>query len=46
VAHQRRLDLSQLDAEAPDLDLVVDPAQVLQIGFGMNRSAVSSGRPR
>ena len=31
LIHQRRLDLSQLDAEAPQLHLMVDPAQELQL---------------
>src|SRR5690348_3539918 len=31
MARQRRLDLSQLDPEAPQLDLMIDPAQELEI---------------
>ena len=34
VAHQRRLDLAQLDAEAADLDLMVGASQVLQRPVG------------
>ena len=34
VLQQRRLDLAQLDAEAADLDLVVQPPQELQVAVG------------
>jgi hypothetical protein len=30
VCLQRRFDLGRLDAESPDLDLVVDPAEELE----------------
>ncbi len=31
---QRRLDLAQLDPEAADLDLLIDPPQELQVAVG------------
>ena len=34
VRRERRLDLAQLDAEAADLDLVVDPAEALERAVG------------
>jgi hypothetical protein len=50
MAAEHRLDLPQLDAEAADLDLMVDAAQILDVpgpkGLGMNFSAVNSGRFR
>jgi hypothetical protein len=38
---QRSLDLSQLDAEAADLDLMIDAAEVLQVAVRQAASQVS-----
>ena len=48
-APQRRLDLAQLDAEAADLDLVVEPAEELEVavrpGSAPGRRCGRAGRP-
>ena len=48
-AAQRRLDLAELDPEAADLDLVVDPAEVLQVAVrragGRGRRSGRAGSP-
>ena len=49
VLHERGLDLAQLDAEAADLDLLVDPAQELHhpvaVASGPGRRSGRAGRP-
>ncbi len=47
VLQERRLDLPQLDAEAADLDLVVDAPQVLQVAAGAEpRQVARAVQPR
>jgi len=52
IPGQHRLDLPQLDAEATDLDLMVDPAEELDLAFRRQRQpprqiagAVQAGAP-